>query len=113
MHSDLPPEKMVFGALQRARARTHTHTHTHYLFIIVSESISRDQSDCYDVFVKGLHNNGVYSITPSGSSSQVIVYCEVSSNDGGWLVSLAMCTSWSSSIATTTIVIIIDQQVVI
>ena len=57
--------------------------------------------------MKGLHNNIVYSITPSGSSSQVNVYCEVSSNDGGWLVSIILCISTTTIITTTIIVIII------
>ncbi|XP_041372730.1 fibrinogen C domain-containing protein 1-like [Gigantopelta aegis] len=43
------------------------------------------QSDCYDVMMNG-ETNGVYQIVPRDNGAPINVYCEMTLDDGGWLI---------------------------
>ncbi|XP_071837381.1 uncharacterized protein [Apostichopus japonicus] len=40
--------------------------------------------DCYDLYVDGIRNDGVYTIYPDGWLNGIQAYCEMTSNGGGW-----------------------------
>ncbi|PIK61435.1 putative microfibril-associated glycoprotein 4-like [Apostichopus japonicus] len=40
--------------------------------------------DCYDLYVDGIGNDGVYTIYPDGWMNGIQAYCEMTSNGGGW-----------------------------
>lgn len=42
--------------------------------------------DCRDVRDLGFLNSGVYHVTPVGTYRGFDVYCDMDTNDGGWLV---------------------------
>lgn len=52
-----------------------------YIFIIVSL-----QRDCQNIMNNGDTNSGVYEIHPVGSSNKIQVYCDMDTDEGGWLL---------------------------
>ncbi|XP_041372731.1 ryncolin-1-like [Gigantopelta aegis] len=53
--------------------------------LLLYEVAPEVQSDCYDVMMNG-ETNGVYQIVPRDNGAPINVYCEMTLNDGGWLV---------------------------
>ena len=44
--------------------------------------------DCQDVMDSGSTESGVYPVTPEGTNVTFDVYCDLSTDGGGWLVSI-------------------------
>ena len=51
-------------------------------------SYSCQPHDCQEIKDLGHKDSGVYHITPLGTYSGFDVYCDMSTEDGGWLVSV-------------------------
>ena len=47
--------------------------------------------DCGDIQDMGFETSGVYRIYPAGIRNGIEVYCDMETDDGGWLVSF-LCT---------------------
>ena len=48
--------------------------------------------DCVDWKREGFTTDGVYTITPA-VATKIEVYCDMTTDDGGWLVSTIHCYS--------------------
>ena len=49
--------------------------------------------DCQDIQSAGQNSSGVYHVTPRGTHNGFDVYCDMETEDGGWLVSNYSCIS--------------------
>ena len=53
----------------------------------------KNMKDCVDWKREGFTTDGVYSITPA-VATQIEVYCDMTTDVGGWLVSTIHCSSY-------------------
>ena len=57
------------------------------MFISISVDIeSHGARDCQEIRDMGFSESGVYKITPAGTDKGFDVYCDMKTDQGGWLV---------------------------
>ena len=64
--------------------------HTSAVFSVAAEftteCCSYEAVDCFDIMKLGMKESGVYSVTPAGTHSSFMVYCDMDKNSEAWLV---------------------------
>lgn len=68
---------------------THSYILLSYIAGYDADSCSYYPRDCQDVqLFGGFKTSGVYHVTPIGTTDGIDVYCDMTTDGGGWLVSM-------------------------